>query len=229
MISGWATRAEHLVTTVDIDRDTAHDAAQRELAKPIYPKASLSERLSEWLDELLYRLIDKGSSIPGGWLTITVLTILVIAGIVFAVRVARRTMRTNRSGDQGLFGIHVLSAQEHRITAEQCASVGDWDSAIRHRLRAIARQLEEDAVLNPVPGRTATELAHDAGDVLPAFASDLSRSAALFNDVTYGKQPGSEPGYRLIADLDERLSRHVAPPMGSESAATAGENWAPLK
>ena len=27
---------------IDIDRDTAHEAAQRELDKPIYPKASLS-------------------------------------------------------------------------------------------------------------------------------------------------------------------------------------------
>lgn len=215
--------------TVHIDRDTAHEVAQRELAKPIYPKASLSERLSEWLDELLYRLIDTGSSIPGGWLTITVLTILVIAGIVFAIRVARRTMRTNRSGDQGLFGMHVLSAQEHRMTAERFAAAGDWDSAILHRLRAIARQLEEDAVLNPVPGRTATELAHDSGEVLPGFASELSRAAALFNDVTYGKQPGSEAGYRQISDLDERLSRHVAPPAGSASAAVVGENWAPLK
>ena len=37
--------------------------------------------------------------------------------------------------------------------------------------------------------------------------------------MTYGKQPGSEAGYRQISDLDERLSRHVAPPAGSASAA----------
>lgn len=229
MISGSANRVEILLTTIDIDRDTAHDAAQRELAKPIYPKASLSERLSEWLDELLYRLIDTGSSIPGGWLTITVLSILVIAGIVVAVRIARKTMRTKRSGGQSLFGVQVLSAEEHRITAEQFAAVGDWDSAILHRLRAIARQLEEDAVLNAVPGRTATELAHDAGGALPAFAADLSRAATSFNDVTYGKQPGTESGYRLIAELDERLRRHAAPPGGSEPAVAIGANWTPLR
>lgn len=214
---------------IDIDRDTAHDAAQRELAKPIYPKASLSERLSEWLDELLYHLIQKGSSIPGGWLTIAVLSILVIAGVIVAVRIARRTMRTNRSGSDGLFGVNVLSAEQHRVTAEQCAAAGDWNSAILHRLRAIARQLEEDAVLNPVPGRTATELAHDAGDALPAFAADLSRASTLFNDVTYGKQPGSEAGYQLIADLDERLRRHIAPSAEPASAVSVHETWAPLK
>jgi len=217
------------VPAIDIDRDAAHDAAQRELAKPIYPKASLSERLSEWLDELLYRLIQQGSSIPGGWLTITVLSILIIAGVVVAVRVARRTMRTNRSASQGLFGIQVLSAAEHRVAAERSASVGDWSSAILHRLRAIARQLEEDSVLNPVPGRTATELAHDAGEALPAFAVDLSRASTLFNDVTYGKQPGNETGYRLITDLDEKLRRHIVPSTGTESVEAGSETWARLR
>lgn len=215
--------------TLDIDRDAAHEAAQRELAKPIYPKASLSERLSEWLDELLYRLIQQGSSVPGGWLTITVLSILIIVGVVVAVRVARRTMRTNRSGSQGLFGIQALSAAAHRVAAEQSASVGDWDSAILHRLRAIARQLEEDSVLNPVPGRTATELAHDAGDALPAFAGDLSRASTVFNDVTYGKQPGNETGYRLITDLDEKLRRHIVPSAGQQLTGTGSETWAPLR
>ena len=59
------------VPAIDIDRDAAHEAAQRELAKPIYPKASLTERLSEWLDDLLYRIVQEGSSLPGGWFTIS--------------------------------------------------------------------------------------------------------------------------------------------------------------
>ena len=45
---------------IDIDRDAAHEAAQRELAKPIYPKASLTERSSDWLDDLLYRIAAGG-------------------------------------------------------------------------------------------------------------------------------------------------------------------------
>ncbi len=62
--------------TIDIDRDAAHEAAQRELEKPIYPKASLIERLKDWITELLYQLIDNGSSVPGGWFTISVLLVL---------------------------------------------------------------------------------------------------------------------------------------------------------
>ena len=109
---------------IDIDRDAAHEAAQRELAKPIYPKASLTERLSDWLDELLYRIVQEGSSVPGGWFTISVLLIMLAVAVVVAVRIARRTMRTNRGGDMPLFDSQELSAAQHRATAEQYAAAG---------------------------------------------------------------------------------------------------------
>src|SRR5262249_35057379 len=64
------------VPTIDIDRDAAHQAAQHELAKPIYPKASLTQRLLDWLDEQLYRLADAASAVPGGWFTVVVLRVL---------------------------------------------------------------------------------------------------------------------------------------------------------
>ncbi len=215
--------------TVDIDRDTAHELAQRELAKPIYPRPSLTDRITEWLDNLINQLIVKGGSIPGGWFTIAVLVILVAVAFVVAVRIARRTMRTNRGTGAGLFGAHELSAAEHRATAESFAAQGNWASAIRHRLRAVARQLEEAGTLNPVPGRTANELARDAGELLPGFAAELRRAATAFNDVTYGEQPGTEDGYRMIADLDDALRRHTAP-AGAEAALPAvTDTWAPLR
>jgi hypothetical protein len=215
--------------TIDIDREAAHEAAQRELAKPIYPKPSLMDRLGEWLQELIYRVIVKGASIPGGWLTITVLAIVVLVAFIVAVRIARRTMQTNRGGDAGLFGIHELSAAEHRATAEALAAQGNWAAAIRHRLRAVARQLEETGLLNPVPGRTANELARDAGELLPAFEGELRRAATVFNDVTYGEQPGTEPNYRMIADLDEALHRHAAPRPADALTAAVPNTWAPLR
>ena len=48
---------------IDIDRDTAHEAARHELAKPIYPKASWIERFKEWLNDLLYRIINEGVTV----------------------------------------------------------------------------------------------------------------------------------------------------------------------
>ncbi|MCW2690433.1 MAG: Conserved rane protein of unknown function [Mycobacterium sp.] len=210
---------------IDIDRDAAHEAAQRELAKPIYPKASLTQRLSEWIDEFLYRIILKGSSIPGGWFTITVLLIVLAVAVIVAIRIARRTMRTNRGSDYALFGSVELSAAEHRATAERYAAAGDWAAAIRHRLRAIARQLEESGVLNPVAGRTANELARDAGQSAPELTSELFRAATAFNDVAYGERPGTEAGYRMIADLDERLRTRPPAAAAASSPAAPPESW----
>ncbi|MED5814256.1 DUF4129 domain-containing protein [Mycolicibacterium sp. 050232] len=191
------------MTSIDIDRDAAHDAAQNELAKPIYPRASPTDQIGEWLKELLYRITAAGSTIPGGWFTISVLVILVVVAVVVAVRIARRTMRTARSADPALFGSRELSAAQHRAIAEQHVAQGDWSAAIRHRVRALARHLEETGVLDAVPGRTATELARDAAAALPALSSELFSAATAFNDVTYGEQPGTESAYRAIAALDE--------------------------
>jgi hypothetical protein len=217
------------VPTIDIDRDAAHEAAQHELAKPIYPKASLIERLTDWIDELLTKLIVQGSSVPGGWFTISVLLILLAIAVVVAVRIARRTMRTNRGGGYALFGEHELSAAEHRATAEQYAAAGNWSAAIRHRLRAVARQLEESTVLDPVPGRTATELARDAGRAIPHLAAELARAAEAFNDVTYGERPGTESAYRMIADLDDHLRSRTSASDAGAAVPTVADGWAEVR
>jgi hypothetical protein len=217
------------VPTIDIDRDAAHEAAQHELGKPIYPKASLTERLVAWLDELLYRLADASSSMPGGWLTLSVLATLLVIAIVVAVRIARRTMRTNRGGEFALFGEHELSAAEYRKIAEEFAAEGNWSAAIRHRLRAVARQLEESAVLDPVPGRTATELARDAGRAIPNLGTELTRAVEAFNDVTYGERPGTEAAYRMVADLDDHLRARTSGSGATATVPAASDGWAEVR
>lgn len=190
---------------IDIDRDAAHEAAQRELNNPMYPKDSLTNRVTEWITEQLYKLLEKSASIPGGYFTVTVLLIVLALGIAVAVHTARRTLQTNRGGDAQLFDAGELTAAQHRATAEGYAAEGNWAAAIRHRLRAVARQLEETRVLNPAPGRTANELASDAGEALPHLKGELAQAATAFNDVTYGERPGTQGAYQLIADLDDHL------------------------
>lgn len=214
---------------IDIDRDAAHDAAQNELSKPIYPRASPTEQLGDWLNELLYRIAAAGSTVPGGWFTLSVLGILVVVAIVVAVRIARRAMRTNRAADQALFGSRERSAAEHRASAEQYAAEGNWAAAIRHRLRAVARHLEEAGILAPVPGRTATELARDAAGALPQLSEELHTAANTFNDVTYGERPGTEAAYRIIADLDGRLPAGAPTPVGVAIAPATADGWTQVR
>ena len=198
------------MSALDVDRDAAHEAAQRELAKPIYPKASLTERFTDWLQDLLYRIAQEGSQLPGGWFTISVLVIILAVAIVIAVRIARRTMRTNRGGERALFDSHELTAAQHRV-------------------RAIARQLEEDGVLDPVPGRTATELAKDAGATIPDLAGELSQVAIAFNDVTYGDRPGTGSAYRMIADLDGHLRSRGPAKSAASVPSSPPDNWTTVR
>jgi Domain of unknown function (DUF4129) len=214
---------------IDIDHDAAHEAARRELDKPIYPKEGVTQRIHEWIHELLYRLLEKGSSIPGGWFTVSVLLSVLVVAVVVAIRIARRTMRTRRGADFQLFGGGELSAAQHRATAEDYAAQGNWAAAIRHRLRAVARGLEEAGTLDAAPGRTANELARDAGERIPHLMSELSRAANAFNDVTYGEQPGTHAEYRMIVDLDDHLRfRSAAGPPGLNQPATV-DSWAPVR
>ncbi|KAA8970490.1 DUF4129 domain-containing protein [Mycobacterium sp.] len=191
--------------TIDIDRDAARRAAQHELAKAIYPKPSARQRFHDLVDDLVFRLLEKASSVPGGWLTITALLMVLVFGVVVAIRVARQTTRTTRVGDQPLFDHGQLSAAQHRTAAQSAAAEGDWAAAVRHRLRAIARGFEESGLLDPMPGRTANELAAEAGRQLPPVAAELSKAAAAFNDITYGDRAATPTTYQMIADLDDHL------------------------
>jgi len=217
------------MSAIDVDRDTAHQAAQRELDKPIYPKGSLTQRLHEWIHDLLFRLIEKGSSLPGGWFTLSVLFTLLIVAIMIAIRVARRTIRTRRGSDYQLFDTAQLSADQHRAVAERFAAEGNWTAAIRHRLRAVARGLEEARILDPAPGRTANELAHDAGERLPHLAPELSQAATAFNDVTYGQRPGTPAAYQMIVDLDDHLRFRSAAGRPALDQPVTVDSWAPVR
>ncbi len=215
--------------SIDIDRDAAHQAAQAELDKPFYTKASAGQQFIDWINELLYRLIQQTASIPGGWLTTTVLAILLVVAVIAVVHLARRTMRTRRGGDYALFEAAQLTAAQHRETAESYAAEGNWTAAIRHRLRAVARQLEETGVLDPAPGRTANELATDAGAALPHLASELVQAATAFNDVTYGEQPGTQSAYQMIADLDDHLRFRSPAAASAAGHAAAADSWARVR
>lgn len=215
--------------SIDIDRDAAHQVAQTELDKPIYSKASAWQQFVDWLNELLYRLLQHTSTIPGGWFTATVLLILLVIAVVVAVHLARRTMRTKRGGDYVLFEAAQLTAAQHRALAESSAAEGNWAAAIRHRLRAVARQLEETGVLEPAPGRTANELAVAAGAALPHLSAELSEAATAFNDVTYGEQPGTQAAYQMIVDLDDHLRSRVPTAASATGQPVAVDSWAQVR
>ena len=76
---------------------------------------------------------------------------------------------------------------------------------MRERLRAVVRELEALGVLDPRPGRTADEVAREAGTAVPEVADDLSRAVGVFAEVWYGGRPADAEGYAVLVEVDRRL------------------------
>jgi hypothetical protein len=199
-----------------IGRDEARELARRELEKRIYHRDDPSwlerawRNFNEWLDELFDRAAEPtapGSG--GGWLSLLII-LLLLAAVVALVFWLMRGRFNVRSAREALLEDHPSTAGDHRTAAERHAAAGRWAEAIRERLRAIARDLEERVILDARPGRTADELAAEAGQALPDHAEGLREGVRIFDDVWYGDRPGSAEGYATLVALDERL-RAVKP------------------
>ncbi|WP_283138470.1 DUF4129 domain-containing protein [Rhizohabitans arisaemae] len=193
---------------IGVGRDEAAEAARRELAKLEYQEES-------WLDHTVRRfrqyvedlLAGEGETLLDSTLALVAL-LLVLVGLVALIRWRiGKTVRARRRAEEGLYGERALTSAEHRAEAERLAAEGRWPEAIGERLRAMARALEERAILTPSPSRTAGEFATEAGRELPGLAEELTGAARIFDDVVYGGRAGTAEAYGRLADLDGRLAR----------------------
>ncbi|GAA4893198.1 DUF4129 domain-containing protein [Streptomonospora salina] len=207
-----------LLPAAVVERGEGQRLAREELAKRIYGESEpgllelLWQRAGEWLSAVEVQA-------PGGWWTLGPL-LAVLAALLVALLVYLRPARSARRRASPIDTAAPLTAADHRAAAERHAEQADYGAAIRERLRALTRELEEGAVITPRPGRTATELAAESARVLPQLRDRLDAAAATFNDSAYGRRPGTADGYRVLADLDERIRR-------SRPEAAAGAAPAP--
>ena len=190
-----------------LGRDEAREAAQRELSRRQYRDAQppLIERLINWAWDKINELLNKASgSVPGGGWGLLVIVLLV--GVLVAVVVVKLRPATRRGQAPMLFeGGAELSAAGHRELAERAAARGDWADAVRERLRAVVRELEARGVVEPRPGRTADEVAGEAGRVVPELAGPLAAGARVFDEVWYGGRSADSSSYAVLVALDERV------------------------
>ena len=193
---------EHMVPSPAlIGRDAGRELARSELAKPIYHQGgSLAQRIFVKILSLLTRLFEHA---PSGRLAVVALAALGVLGVLVIGVLVSGVRRVDSMAQVPPPG--VTSARDHRERAEQLAADRDWAGAIRERLRGIARDLEERAILLPRTGRTADELAAEAGKALPRYASELRTAARLFDDVHYGERPANRAGYLRLRALDEGI------------------------
>ncbi|MGW1931197.1 DUF4129 domain-containing protein [Streptomyces sp. NPDC001919] len=197
-------------TPLDISRVPAREAAERELSEPMYHENDPNllqrglDRFWEWVGDLF----DAASgATPGGVIGLVVVALLVIAAVAALWwRLGTPHRAPGATGDS-LFADGPRTARDHREAAAGHAAAGRWNQAVQERTRAIVRALEERALLDPRPGRTADEAAAEASRSLPAHADDLRLAVRVFDDVTYGGRTADEPAYRRIEELDTILER----------------------
>lgn len=206
----WLLRPDRLALLADvtgIGRDDARDAARRELSKRVYhaDDPTLIQRIIRLVIGWVGDLVSAASRhLPGGWPAI-IAVIVLITLVVVAVRVGVGPVRRERAR-RPLMPSAPRTAADHRAAAEDHAAHGDYASAIADRLRAIAADLDDRAIVALAPGQTADELAAQAGRALPPYASRLQQAARLFDAVWYGGHPATEDGYQILKTLDDDLA-----------------------
>lgn len=207
---------------VTIPRDAAQEAARRELSKRMYHEndPSLLERALdafwEWVDKLFNAA---SAATPGGALGLLVVVLAALA-LIGALWWRLGTPRRGPTSAAPLFDDRPRSAAEHRAAAEAHAAQAHWNQAVQERMRAVVRSLEERALLDPRPGRTADEAAAEAGRTLPAHTDRLRAAARDFDDVTYGGRTAGSETYQRLSQLDRELER-TRPVLASSTHSTA--------
>ncbi len=195
------------LTAVGIDRDPAARHAREELLKQEYQsqRPGLMQRLLQWLG---HKILEVMASTSGGNLGLVIfLTLMLVGVVVVVVMLRRRTRLAVPSTGKALFdGPDQSSAQQHREQAQRYARQHQWDLAVRERLRAIARHVEQAGVLQPRPGRTAEEIAAEAGRLFPPISGDLRVAVRCFEDVWYGQHQAGSADYALLCEKDQRIS-----------------------
>jgi len=188
-----------------VNRDEARRRAREELSHAAYHRYddSWPVRVMKALGRAVDHAFNTAAThSPGGGAGAIGLLILLVAIIALARwRIGPMARRAHVSSD--VLADTTLTAAEHRRRADRAAAAGDWKTAVIERMRALARSLEERAILDPRPGRTADELAAEAGRMLPAARDLLAAAATTFDAVAYGDRTASEGDDDAVRRADD--------------------------
>ena len=202
-----------------VGRREGQRLARAELSKAIYhPQPSLAQRAAHFVVEWLGRLFRATQGLPGGWWGFVVLIALAVLLVAVVLSRTGPVARARRRRSEPGAIYPARTARDHRAAAARLAGAGDYAAAICERVHAIAAELDERGVLAPRIGRTADEFAAEAGRALPPHAAGLLDAARLFDEVRYGRRPGTRPGYDRVTELDTRIAASAF----RRTAASAG-------
>jgi hypothetical protein len=197
--------------------DEARRLLQQELAKSEYASSrpGLLDRAAEafwnWVTSLQF------GSVQGVPALALIVLLVLVAAVVVVVLLVYGLPRLNRrsAGPSALFGDDdARGSADLRAAARRAAESGDHSTAIIELFRAVARSLDERALLTTSPGTTAHAFAVTAGDVFPGLAPRILSASRSFDEVRYLERPGTPADYDALVELDRELE--AARPVATE-------------
>ena len=206
---------------VDPDAPEAHRWIVDELSKPIYHDAQpswlqqLIASINNWLNSLLHPIT--GENTAPFWMVLVGVIVLALILIAFLVVGVPRLRRRSRVENAVFNPDDERDAAALRRDAARAADVLDWRLAIAEQFRAIARSLDERAILTTSPGTTAHSFALLAAPSFPDHAIELDRAASRFDAVRYLGETGSRGEWEELVALDGAL-RSARPVLADEPA-----------
>jgi hypothetical protein len=193
------------------DPQQVREVVREVLSRPEFrpPQRSLTERLFDWVLELIGRLLAALGGSGAGGIVGLILLALVLAGVgVLAARFSRGLTPSPKVA-AAVPGGRRRSAAEWRAEAEAHERAGAWREAVRSRYRALVADLAARGLVEEVPGRTAGEYRRQVGRALPEAATDFAGATELFEVAWYGRSSTGTGDAAHLRDLADRVLRRV--------------------
>jgi hypothetical protein len=152
----------------------------------------------------------------------------VLAGLgLLLIRRGRSAGRARSGQDSGLDIEPGRTADQFRREAVAFAAAGEWAQAVRARLRAVVVTLEARGDIDPRPGRTAAEVAAEAGSVRPELREKLWHGALNFGEIWYGRRTATAADDQVLRELDDAVRKRPARSPHAAAAPDLGYTTAP--
>jgi hypothetical protein len=189
------------------DPERVREVTREVLARPEFrvPERSLTERVLDWVLEMIGRLLAAlGGSGAGGIVGLGLLALVLVGVGVLAARFSRG-LTPSPEVAAAVPGGRRRSAAEWRAEAEAHERAGAWREAVRSRYRALVADLASRGLVEEVPGRTAGEYRREVGRALPDAATDFAGATELFELAWYGRAGTGAPEAAHLRDLSDRV------------------------
>lgn len=185
--------------------EQAHDLLRRELVKAEYNDTNLVQRVLDWIGRRIAGTVDSASSTPAlTWFAITLVTLALVAAMIYLASRARRTQR-QRGESTAVLTDELISAAALRERAERALTDGRYAEAVLDGFRALALGQAERGRLDDAPGATAHEVAHALGVVFPEQRRAVASGADVFDAVRYGERAASREQAAAVLAIDDEL------------------------